>query len=72
MSSDYAEQGYEVQGKWHPTDEYPVYVTQSDAAVDSSSREDSTMICVTAADGDHAVIDASIYNCTDVAALLSS
>ena len=72
VSSDYEAKGFDVQGKWHPTDEYPVYVTQSDASVGSVSRGESTTVCVTAADTDHAVIDASIYTCKDVAELLSS
>ena len=72
VSSDYEAKGFDVQGKWHPTDEYPVYVTQSDASVGSDSRGESTTVCVTAADTDHAVIDASIYVCEDVAELLSS
>ncbi len=72
VSSDYAAQGYEVQGDWHPTDEYPKYVTQSDASASSVSREGSTMVCVTAADTDHAVINATLYDCMDVADLLSS
>lgn len=71
VSSNFQEQGYDVQGKWHPTDEYPVYVTQADAAVSSSFREGATTVCVTAADTDHVVIDASIVHCEDVTDLLS-
>jgi hypothetical protein len=72
VSSDYEAKGYEVQGKWHPTDEYPVYITQSDASVGSVSRGSSTTVCVTAADTDHAVIDAAIFDCRDVSDLLAS
>ena len=71
VSSDFQERGFAEQGKWHPTDEYPEYVTQADASVASEFRGDSTTICVTAADTDHAVIDPSITECRDVADLLS-
>ena len=70
VSSDYAEKGFAVQGKWHPTDVFPNYSTQADASVDSEFRGDSTTICVTAANTDHAVLDASIVDCRDVSDLL--
>lgn len=72
VSSDFESKGFEVQGKWHPTDEYPVYVTQADASTSADSRGDSTTVCVTAADTDHAVLDAGIFACRDVADQLSS
>lgn len=53
-----------VQGNWHPTGDYPIYITQSDASV--SARDSSTTLCVTAADRDHNVIDSSIVQCVDV------
>lgn len=71
VSSDFQERGFAEQGKWHPTDEYPNYVTQADASVSSEFRGDSTTLCVTAADTDHAVINADIVHCRDVAELLS-
>ena len=56
------------QGKWHRHDDYPVYVTTG--AASTSIREGATTMCVTAADRDHNVIDADIFNCMDVSALL--
>jgi hypothetical protein len=70
VSSDFAERGFAVQGKWHPTDEYPNYSTQADASVSSEFRGESTTICVTAADTDHAVLDPDMVDCRDVADLL--
>jgi len=67
VSSD-AEARGESQGEWVPTDVVPTYVTESAVSVDS--RGDSTTICVTAGDRDHAVIDASIVDCRDVSDLL--
>lgn len=71
VSSAYEAAGFEVQGKWHPTDEYPTYLTQSDASVTSDSRGESTTVCVTAADTDHAVIDPGLFACRDVSDALS-
>jgi hypothetical protein len=71
VSSDFAAKGFAVQGKWNPTDEYPGYSTQADASVLSEFRGDSTTICVTAGDTDHAVIDATLVDCRDVSELLS-
>ena len=68
VSSDAEARGVE-QGEWHPTDAYPEYVT-SDSAVSVANRGDSTTICVTAGDRDHAVIDSSIVDCRDVSSLL--
>ena len=68
VSSD-AEARGEKQGEWVPTDVVPTYVTES--AVSVKTRGDSTTICVTAGDRDHAVIDASIVDCRDVADLLA-
>ena len=67
VSSDADTRGVE-QGQWVPTDAYPKYVTKSAVSVDT--REDSTTICVTAGDRDHAVIDSSIVDCRDVSDLL--
>jgi hypothetical protein len=52
------------QGSWHPTDEYPVYVTGSEASV--KRRDGSTHLCVTAGDRNHNVIDPKLFQCTDV------
>ncbi|MGQ0848822.1 MAG: hypothetical protein ACT4OP_06840 [Actinomycetota bacterium] len=68
VSSDAEARGVE-QGEWHPTDAYPEYVT-TDTAVSVANRGESSMICVTAGDRDHAVIDSTIVNCRDVSSLL--
>jgi len=56
------------QGKWHRHDDYPVYITTGSASVEV--REGSTTLCVTAADGDHNVLDAQKFHCMDVSAYL--
>jgi len=71
VSSDYDTRGFDIQGKWHPTDDYPTYITTADASVGADSRQGSTTVCVTAADTDHAVIDPGIVACRDVGELLS-
>lgn len=67
VSSDAEARGM-TQGDWHPTDAYPTYVTESGASV--ANRGESTTLCVTAADRDHAVLDSSITDCRDVSELL--
>jgi len=67
VSSDAEARGV-TQGEWVPTDVVPTYVTESAVSVDT--RGDSTTICVTAGDRDHAVIDASLVDCRDVSDLL--
>jgi hypothetical protein len=67
VSSDAEARGVS-QGEWVPTDVLPTYVTESAVSVDT--RGDSTTICVTAGDRDHAVIDASLVDCRDVSDLL--
>ncbi len=67
VSSDAEAKGF-TQGDWVPTDIYPVYV--SDGALSVENRGESTTICVTAADRDHAVLDASAVQCVDVSAHL--
>ena len=67
VSNDAASRGVE-QGEWVPTDAYPDYVTEGATSV--TKRGDSTTLCVTAGDSDHNVIDASLFNCFDVADLL--
>ncbi len=70
VSSDFEARGFSVAGKWHPTDIYPDYVTQADASVTAESRGESTTICVTAANSEHAVLDPGLLACRDVGDLL--
>jgi hypothetical protein len=67
VTSD-AEARDEQQGEWVPTDAVPTYVTESAVAV--AERGDSTMLCATAADRDHVVLDSSVVDCIDVSDLL--
>ncbi len=67
VSSDAAERGVE-QGEWVPTEDDPAYTTEG--AVSTSVRGESTTLCVTAGDGDHAVIDTTKVDCRDVSDLL--
>ena len=67
VSDDAADRGVE-QGEWHLTDAYPTYVTESAASV--QERGESTMICVTAGDRLHNVLDPDLFDCVDVAHLL--
>ena len=67
--SDDAESVHGVQqGDWHPTDIYPVYVTQSGAS--TSVRGEATTLCVSASDRNHDIIDIAILDCRSVADLL--
>ena len=52
------------QGKWHLTDDYPVYVTQGVASI--GARGDAKTLCVSAADRDHNILDANAFHCVDV------
>jgi hypothetical protein len=64
-----AESEYHVkQGVWHPTADYPTYVTQSGASV--SERGAATTLCVTAADRNHDVLDVDVVECRDVSDML--
>lgn len=56
------------QGDWHPTDIYPVYLTQSGASM--SVRGESTSLCVSAADRNHDILDVAIVDCRSVADLV--
>jgi hypothetical protein len=67
VSSDAEARGVK-QGEWVPTDKFPTYVTQGPVSV--KNRGNSTTLCVTAGDRDHAVIDSSIVDCQDVSDLL--
>lgn len=51
------------QGKWHRHDDYPNYTTTG--AASTSIRDGTVTICVTAADRNHNVLDASLYHCVD-------
>jgi len=57
-----------TQGKWHRHDDFPVYITTGSASVEV--REGATTLCVTAADGDHNVLDAEKFHCMDVSKFL--
>jgi hypothetical protein len=52
------------QGEWHPTADYPSYVTQS--AVSTSVRGAAKTICVSAADRNHDILDVTVSHCMDV------
>jgi hypothetical protein len=68
VSGDAAARGV-AQGDWVPTGDDPVFETEG--AVSVAVRGDSTTICVTAADRDHTVLDATLVDCRDVGDLLS-
>ena len=67
VSDDAAARGV-TQGSWVPTDAYPTYTTGSEASV--ARRGASTRLCVTAGDRNHVVIDAKLFQCSDVKDLL--
>ncbi len=67
VSNDATDRGVD-QGEWVPTDLGPTYVT--DGAASTSVREDSTTLCLVAADRDHNVIDEGTEICRDVSELL--
>lgn len=52
------------QGEWHPTADYPAYVTQS--AASTSVRGSAKTLCVSAADRNHDILDVTKVNCVDV------
>jgi hypothetical protein len=52
------------QGDWHPTADYPNYVTQSAASM--TVRGDAKTICVSPADRNHDILDVKVSNCVDV------
>ena len=51
------------KGKWHRHDDYPDYTTTG--AASTSIREGAVTICVTAADRNHNILDATLYHCVD-------
>jgi hypothetical protein len=64
VSND-AEPSYGVkQGDWHPTADFPTYITQSAASV--SARNGAHTLCVSPADRNHDILDPKVYNCVDV------
>jgi hypothetical protein len=64
-----AETVYKVkQGDWHPTDEYPNYVTQSAASV--SVRGSAVSLCVSASDRNHDILDTKKFHCMNVSGQL--
>jgi hypothetical protein len=69
VSGDAEARGVE-QGDWVPTDVSPTFVTEG--AVSLAERGDSTTVCVTAADGEHAVLDEALEQCFDISASLPS
>jgi hypothetical protein len=56
------------QGEWHPTADYPTYITQS--AASTSVRGSAKTLCVSAADRNHDILDVSKLNCVDVSSHL--
>jgi hypothetical protein len=64
-----AETVYHVkQGEWHPTDEYPTYVTKS--AASTKVRGNAHTLCVSPADRDHNILDVKVFQCLDVSQYL--
>ncbi len=56
------------QGQWVPTDDNPTFLTEG--AVSVAERGESTTVCVTAADGEHSVLDEALEDCFDVSDVL--
>lgn len=67
VSGDAVARGVE-QGDWVPTEAAPEFLTEGAASI--AARGDSTTLCVTAADREHAVLDAAIEHCFDVSDVL--
>ena len=59
-----------TQGDWHPTADYPNYVTTGAASV--SARETATSVCVSAADRNHDILDVNLVTCRSVADLVAN
>lgn len=67
--SNNAEPTYGVeQGDWHPTADFPDYVTTG--AASTSVRGEAVSLCVSAADRNHDILDPNIVTCYSVEALL--
>ena len=56
------------QGDWHPTADFPTYVTQSGASM--TVRGTAKTLCVSAGDRNHDIIDVKLFQCTDVSPFL--
>ncbi len=67
VSSDAEAKGFK-QGDWVPTSDYPKFVTTG--AMSVANRAESTTICVTAGDRDHAVLDPEMVHCLSASASL--
>ena len=64
-----AETVYHVkQGEWHPTDEYPTYITTS--AASTTVRGNAKTLCVSPADRNHDILDVKVFHCVDVSKYL--
>lgn len=67
--SNNAEPTYGVaQGDWHPTADFPEYVTTGAASV--GVRGEAVTLCVTAADRNHDILDPAITDCRSVGDML--
>jgi hypothetical protein len=51
------------KGKWHRHDDYPNYTTTG--AASTSIRDGAVTVCVTAADRNHNILNATLYHCVD-------
>jgi hypothetical protein len=56
------------KGKWHRHDDYPNYTTTG--AASTSIRGSAVTVCVTAADRNHNVLNATLFNCVDASSYL--
>jgi len=64
-----AETAYHVkQGEWHPTADYPTYITKS--AASTTVRGNAHTLCVSPADRDHNILDVKVFQCVDVSQYL--
>jgi hypothetical protein len=57
-----------TQGSWHPTDDFPMYMTRG--VVSYAERGTAETICVTASDRNHEILDSSEMDCQSVAGLM--
>jgi len=67
VSSDAEANGFK-QGDWVPTANYPSYVTSGASSI--ASRGESSTLCVTASDRDHAVLDPTAVHCVSASDVL--
>ncbi len=67
--SNNAEPTYGVkQGDWHPTADYPAYVTSGGAS--TGARGEAVTLCVSAGDRNHDILDPDKVACYDASSLL--